>query len=373
VFDFGRREVRNFLLASALYWCEQMHIDGLRVDAVASMLYLDYSRAAGAWHPNAYGGRENLEAVSFLQELTATVYKRVPGVLMYAEESTAWPGVTQPTDQNGLGFGFKWNMGWMHDTLGYMAEEPVNRRYHHNRMTFSLVYAFTENFILPLSHDEVVHGKGSLLHKMPGDRWQQLANLRALYAYMWAHPGKQLLFSGGEFAQDAEWSEQNGLDWWLLDHAEHRGVFRTVQDLNAAYRERPALWRAGLQPVRVQLAGLGRRGPQRLRLHPLVRRTARRWCAWPTSRACPGTTTGCRCRCPPGTRRSGTRCSTPTPSSTAAAGWATSAGSWRSTSRCGASPRTRCCACRRWACCGWSPPKARGAIRTWSWIRKRDL
>jgi len=249
VFDFGRREVRNFLLASALYWCTEMHVDGLRVDAVASMLYLDYSREDGAWHPNAYGGRENLEAVSFLQELTATVYKRVPGVLMFAEESTAWPGVTLPTDRqvegagtHGLGFGFKWNMGWMHDTLGYVAEEPVNRRYHHNRMTFSLMYAFTENFILPLSHDEVVHGKGSLLRKMPGDRWQQLANLRALYAYMWAHPGKQLLFSGGEFAQDAEWSEQHGLDWWLLDHAEHRGVFRVVQDLNAAYKARPALW-----------------------------------------------------------------------------------------------------------------------------------
>jgi 1,4-alpha-glucan branching enzyme len=248
VFDFGRREVRNFLLASALYWCEQMHIDGLRVDAVASMLYLDYSRPAGSWHPNAFGGRENLEAVSFLQELTATVYKRVPGVLMFAEESTAWPGVTKPTDQDGLGFGFKWNMGWMHDTLGYVSEEPINRRYHHHRMTFSLVYAFTENFILPLSHDEVVHGKGSLLRKMPGDRWQQFANLRALLAYMWAHPGKQLLFSGGEFAQSDEWSEQHGLDWWLLDHAEHRGVFRTVQDLNAAYRARPALWQQDFGP-----------------------------------------------------------------------------------------------------------------------------
>jgi len=249
VFDFGRREVRNFLLASALYWCEVMHIDGLRVDAVASMLYLDYSRPAGAWHPNAYGGRENLEAVSFLQELTATVFKRVPGVLMFAEESTAWPGVTQPTSQDGLGFGFKWNMGWMHDTLGYVSEEPINRRYHHHRMTFSLVYAFTENFILPLSHDEVVHGKHSLIGKMPGDRWQQFANLRALFAYMWAHPGKQLLFSGGEFAQSDEWSEQHGLDWWLLDHAEHRGVFRTVQDLNAAYKQRPALWQQDFSPA----------------------------------------------------------------------------------------------------------------------------
>ena len=249
VFDYGRREVRNFLVASALFWCEEMHVDGLRVDAVASMLYLDYSREEGQWHPNAYGGRENLEAVSFLQELTATVYKRVPGVLVTAEESTAWPGVTKPTDQhiegtgtNGLGFGFKWNMGWMHDSLSYMAEEPINRRYHHNRMSFSLMYAFTENFILPISHDEVVHGKGSLLRKMPGDRWQQLANLRAFLAFMWSHPGKQLLFSGCEFAQDAEWSEQHGLDWWLLDYPEHRGIFRMVQDLNAAYRKHPALW-----------------------------------------------------------------------------------------------------------------------------------
>jgi 1,4-alpha-glucan branching enzyme len=242
VFDFGRREVRNFLVASALFWCEEMHVDGLRVDAVASMLYLDYSREEGQWHPNAYGGRENLEAVSFLQELTATVYKRVPGVTVSAEESTAWPGVTRPTDQDGLGFGFKWNMGWMHDSLGYMAEAPINRRWHHNRMTFSLVYAFTENFILPISHDEVVHGKGSLLRKMPGDRWQQLANVRAYLAFMWSHPGKQLLFSGCEFAQDAEWSEQAGLDWWLLDNPAHRGVFRVVQDLNAAYRARPALW-----------------------------------------------------------------------------------------------------------------------------------
>jgi 1,4-alpha-glucan branching enzyme len=255
VFDFGRAEVRNFLVASALYWCEEMHVDGLRVDAVASMLYLDYSREGGEWQPNAYGGRENLEAVSFLQELTATVFKRVPGVTVSAEESTAWPGVTSPTDQyapgsalTGLGFGFKWNMGWMHDTLGYLAEDPVNRSYHHHRMTFSLVYAFTENFILPISHDEVVHGKGSLLRKMPGDRWQQLANLRAFFGFMWAHPGKQLLFSGCEFAQESEWSEQRGLDWWLLDRPEHRGVFRTLQDLNAVYREQPALWEQDHSP-----------------------------------------------------------------------------------------------------------------------------
>ena len=249
VFDYGRREVRNFLVASALFWCEQMHVDGLRVDAVASMLYLDYSREDGEWHPNAFGGRENLEAVSFLQELTATVYKRTPGVIVVAEESTAWPGVTVPTDHHlpgsalsGLGFGFKWNMGWMHDSLGYLGEDPINRRYHHHKMTFSLVYAFTEKFVLAISHDEVVHGKGSLLRKMAGDRWQQFANVRAYLAFMWAHPGKQLLFSGCEFAQDAEWSEQHGLDWWLLDQPEHRGVFRTVQDLNSTYIGHPALW-----------------------------------------------------------------------------------------------------------------------------------
>ncbi|HEV2634271.1 MAG TPA: 1,4-alpha-glucan branching protein GlgB [Actinocrinis sp.] len=256
VFDYGRREVRNFLVASALFWCEQMHIDGLRVDAVASMLYLDYSREEGQWHPNAFGGRENLEAVSFLQELTATCYKRSPGVIVVAEESTAWPGVTLPTDHHvygsaltGLGFGFKWNMGWMHDTLDYLAQDPINRRYHHDKMTFALVYAYTEKFVLAISHDEVVHGKGSLLRKMAGDRWQQLANVRAYLAFMWAHPGKQLLFSGCEFAQDAEWSEQHGLDWWLLDYPEHRGVFRTVQDLNFNYTKQPALWEQDHTPA----------------------------------------------------------------------------------------------------------------------------
>jgi 1,4-alpha-glucan branching enzyme len=256
VFDYGRREVRNFLVASALFWCEQMHVDGLRVDAVASMLYLDYSREEGEWHPNAFGGRENLEAVSFLQELNATVYKRTPGAIVVAEESTAWPGVTLPTDHHvadsaltGLGFGFKWNMGWMHDTLDYLGEDPINRRYHHYKMTFALVYAYTEKFVLAISHDEVVHGKGSLLRKMSGDRWQQFANVRAYLAFMWAHPGKKLLFSGCEFAQDAEWSEQHGLDWWLLDHAEHRGVFRTMQDLNAAYAGQPALWQQDHTPA----------------------------------------------------------------------------------------------------------------------------
>ncbi len=242
VFNLGRTEVRNFLLANALFWTDELHADGLRVDAVASMLYLDYSREPGEWVPNAFGGNEDLEAVSFLKELNELVHARVPGVVMAAEESTAWPGVSRPTYVGGLGFGFKWNMGWMHDTLAYFAHDPVYRRYHHHQLTFSLMYAFSENFVLPLSHDEVVHGKGSLLGKMPGDRWQQLANLRALYGYMWAHPGKKLLFMGGELAQEAEWSWERSLDWHLLERADHAGVQALVRDLNRVYRAEPALW-----------------------------------------------------------------------------------------------------------------------------------
>ncbi|WP_028926606.1 1,4-alpha-glucan branching protein GlgB [Pseudonocardia acaciae] len=242
VFDFGRREVRNFLVANALYWLEEFHIDGLRVDAVASMLYLDYSREHGQWEPNVYGGRENLEAVSFLQEMNATVYRAHPGVVTIAEESTSWPGVTRPTHLGGLGFGFKWNMGWMHDTLHYVGKDPIHRGYHHNEMTFSMVYAYTENFVLPLSHDEVVHGKGSLWGRMPGDDWNKAANLRALLAYMWAHPGKQLLFMGGELGQPGEWSEGRSLDWGVLGDPLHAGVQRLVGDLNRAYRGQPALY-----------------------------------------------------------------------------------------------------------------------------------
>ncbi|MDQ2624589.1 MAG: 1,4-alpha-glucan branching protein GlgB, partial [Actinomycetota bacterium] len=242
VFDFGRNEVRNFLVANAVYWLEEFHIDGLRVDAVASMLYLDYSRTAGQWRPNAFGGRENLEAISFLQEANATAYRRAPGIVMIAEESTAWPGVTAPTNAGGLGFGLKWNMGWMNDSLRYLAEEPINRRYHHHEATFSLVYAFSEQFVLPLSHDEVVHGKGSLLTKQPGDRWQQLAGLRNLFAYQWSHPGKQLLFMGGELAQDYEWAEGGSLPWHVLDDPAHAGVHRLVGDLNAFYKAHRAMW-----------------------------------------------------------------------------------------------------------------------------------
>jgi 1,4-alpha-glucan branching enzyme len=242
VFNTGRNEVRNFLLASALHWCGEYHADGLRVDAVASMLYLDYSREEGQWVPNVHGGREDLENVAFLRELNEVVHARFPGVISAAEESTAWPGVSRPVYLGGLGFGFKWNMGWMHDTLSYFQKDPVYRRYDHHSLTFSLVYAFSENFILPLSHDEVVHGKGSLLNKMPGDKWQKLANLRALYAYMWAHPGGKLLFMGGEFAHEREWSHERSLDWHLLEDPQHRGVQTLVRDLNHVYKATPALW-----------------------------------------------------------------------------------------------------------------------------------
>jgi 1,4-alpha-glucan branching enzyme len=248
VFNFGRNEVRNFLLANALFWLREYHADGLRVDAVASMLYLDYSRDEGAWVPNEFGGNEDLDAVRFLKEVNEVVHGREPGTLSIAEESTAWPGVSRPTYLGGLGFGFKWNMGWMHDTLDYFQRDPVHRSYHHHQLTFALVYAFSENFVLPLSHDEVVHGKGSLLSKMPGDRWQQLANLRALYGYMWAHPGKKLLFQGGEIAQEAEWSAERSVDWHLLERADHAGVQSLVRDLNRAYKERPALWEVDFEP-----------------------------------------------------------------------------------------------------------------------------
>ena len=284
IFNFGRNEVRNFLYANALYWLEEFHADGLRVDGVASMLYLDYSREEGEWTPNKYGGRENLEAVQFLQEMNATVYKRTPGVTTIAEESTSWPQVTGPTSEGGLGFGFKWNMGWMHDSLGYVQHDPVHRAYHHGEMTFSLVYAWSENYVLPISHDEVVHGKGSLLRKMPGDRWRQLANLRAYLGFMWAHPGKQLLFMGAELGQESEWAEARELDWWLLDHPEHRGVHSLVRDLNAAYVASPALWQRDDDPGGFQWVDANDAGrnivhvhpPRRLRPGPRVRVELRR-------------------------------------------------------------------------------------------------
>ena len=248
VFNYGRHEVRNFLIANALYWIEEFHADGLRVDAVASMLYLDYSRKPGEWVPNRFGGREDLEAVGFVKELNEVLHGRHPGVMVIAEESTAWPGVSRPTSAGGLGFTFKWNMGWMHDTLSYIEKEPIHRRFHHDEATFSLMYAWDENFVLPLSHDEVVHGKRSLLGKVPGDEWQRLATLRALYGHMWAHPGKKLLFMGGELAQPEEWSEGRSLDWGLLDQPGHAGMKRLVSDLNRAYRDEPALWEVDFRP-----------------------------------------------------------------------------------------------------------------------------
>ena len=241
IFNYGRNEVRAFLMSSALFWIENYHVDGLRVDAVASMLYLDYGRNAGEWVPNQYGGRENLGAIQFLRALNESVYRDHPGVQTIAEESTSWPMVSRPTYLGGLGFGLKWNMGWMHDMLRYMRENPVHRKYHHDRITFSLMYAFHENFVLPFSHDEVVHGKGSLIGKMPGDTWQQFANLRLLYGYMWAHPGKKLLFMGSEFGQRREWQHEEGLEWWVLQHGEHAGLMHWVGDLNRVYASEPAL------------------------------------------------------------------------------------------------------------------------------------
>jgi len=241
IYNFGRAEVTNFLHANALYWLEYFHLDGLRVDAVASMLYLDYSRKDGEWIPNRHGGNENLEAVAFMRRMNELAYGENPGVMTVAEESTAWSGVSRPTWTGGLGFGFKWNMGWMHDTLEYMSKEPIHRRWIHDRMTFGLLYAFSENFVLPLSHDEVVHGKGSILGRMPGDAWQKFANLRAYYGFMWGHPGKKLLFMGQEFAQGQEWNSQQSLDWHLMDVHWHQGVRSLVRDLNGLYRALPAL------------------------------------------------------------------------------------------------------------------------------------
>jgi 1,4-alpha-glucan branching enzyme len=252
IFNYGRDEVRSFLLSSAHLWLNEYHADGLRVDAVASMLYLDYSRKQGEWIPNQYGGRENLEAISFLRRFNESVYLAQPDVQTIAEESTAWPMVSRPIYVGGLGFGMKWDMGWMHDTLDYVSHDPIHRRYHHDELTFRMIYAFNENFVLPLSHDEVVHGKGALLSKMPGDDWQKFANLRLLFGYMWGQPGKKLLFMGGEFGQWQEWHHDASLDWHLLDFPPHQGVQRWVADLNRLYRTEPALHQLDFDPAGFQ-------------------------------------------------------------------------------------------------------------------------
>ena len=248
IYNYGRKEVASYLLSSANYWIGEYHMDGLRVDAVASMLYLDYSREEGEWLPNEHGGRENLEAIELLRKINSSVYRNHPGVMMIAEESTAWPGVSQPVDQGGLGFGYKWNMGWMNDTLEYMRRDPIHRKFHHHEMTFGILYAWSEKYLLPLSHDEVVHGKASMLEKMPGDDWQKFANLRAYYGFMWAQPGKKLLFMGGEFGQRREWDHDSSLDWHLLEHASHRGLLQLVRDLNFLYRHTPALYERDTSP-----------------------------------------------------------------------------------------------------------------------------
>ncbi len=257
IYNFGRREVANYLQASALYWLAQYHLDALRVDAVSSMLYLDYSREPGEWIPNIYGGRENLDAIRFLEQTNIAVGDQAPGAINIAEESTAWPNVSRPVESGGLGFGYKWNMGWMHDTLEYMKKDPIHRRHHHNQITFSMIYAYSENYILALSHDEVVHGKGSLFGKMPGDRWQKFANLRAYYAFMWTHPGKKLLFMGGEFAQEREWNHDASLDWHLTENPQHDGIMRLVRDLNQLYRRVPALHQLDCDPAGFQWIDAG--------------------------------------------------------------------------------------------------------------------
>ena len=344
IFNYGRAEVRNFLVSNALFWLERYHIDALRVDAVASMLYLDYGRREGEWIPNRFGGHENLEAVEFLKQLNLAVYRDHPDTQTIAEESTAWPMVSRPTYLGGLGFGLKWNMGWMHDTLAYFQQDPLHRKYHHSRLTFSIWYAFTENFVLPLSHDEVVHGKGSLIGKMPGDEWQQFANLRLLFGYMWAHPGKKLLFMGGEFGQRREWQHEESLEWHVLQYPLHAGVQRWVRDLNRLYRATPALHELDFTDARLPVDRLRRRRRQRHRLPApeRLRRAGARRLQLHARAARAATASACRAAA------AGASGSTATPPTTAAAARATSARSMPQPHAPRTAVRTRSsCTCRR--------------------------
>ena len=363
VFDFGRREVRNFLVANALYWLEEFHIDGLRVDAVASMLYLDYSRPEGGWTPNIYGGRENLEAVQFLQEMNATAHKAAPGIVTIAEESTSWPGVTRPTSLGGLGFSMKWNMGWMHDTLDYISRDPVYRSYHHHEMTFSMLYAFSENYVLPLSHDEVVHGKGTLWGRMPGNNHVKAAGLRSLLAYQWAHPGKQLLFMGQEFGQRAEWSEQHGLDWWQLDEQGFsNGILRLVRDINEHLPQPSRAVEPGHHARRLFLDRRQRLRQQRAELPALRQRRLGHGLRLQFRRVPSTAATGWACPSP----AAGARCSTPTRRSTTAPESATSVASTPPTTRGMAVRHRRCWCCRPRRPCGWNPSR-----RACGWSRRK--
>ena len=355
VFDFGRPEVRNFLVANALYWLEEFHIDGLRVDAVASMLYLDYSRPEGGWTPNIYGGRENLEAVQFLQEMNATAHKAAPGIVTIAEESTSWPGVTRPTNLGGLGFSMKWNMGWMHDTLDYISRDPIHRSYHHHEMTFSMLYAFSENFVLPISHDEVVHGKGTLWGRMPGNNHVKAAGLRSLLAYQWAHPGKQLLFMGQEFGQRAEWSEQHGLDWFQLDeHGFSNGILRFVRDINEIYRSHPALWSQDTTPEGYSWIDANDSANNVLSFLRYGKDGSVMACVFNFAGS---EHSGYRLGLP--WPAAGARCSTPTRRSTTAPGSATSAASMPPRIRGTAVRHRRCWCCRPRRRYGWNPSRRR--------------
>ena len=344
IFNYGRHEVRNFLISNALFWFDKYHIDGLRVDAVASMLYLDYSRKEGDWLPNEFGGRENLQAISFLKELNEQAHLQHPGILTIAEESTAWPGVSRPTYLGGLGFSLKWNMGWMNDTLGYFHHDPIHRKYHHDELTFSLIYAFHENFVLPLSHDEVVHGKGSLMDQTPGDLWQKFANQRLLFSYMWSHPGKKLLFMGSDFGQWTEWNYDASLQWHLLQWDSHQGVQKCLADLNKVYRREKAMHEIDFDYHGFQWIDCHNSEDSTLSFIRRAKTRTTSSSSAATSRRCRASVAASACRSMHGTRRS----STATRSTMRAATWATARACRRNGRQATAVRPRSLLRCRRW-------------------------